>query len=123
MSFGILRLNRFEVFVKLGCSELERQTPQAVHFDIALRFPSLPPGCQTDALSETVCFDDIANCLRHVIQDREFKLVEKLVYDSYLALTKIAPVRTSVWVQATKVSPPIEGLKGGASFSVGEAFA
>jgi len=118
--FSALTLNGLRLKVRLGCGEEERRVPQYVRFDIRVRFESIPSGCLTDALNETVCYAEISDTLRQVCARREFLLIEKLGWDAFSSLKERLPRGTQLWIRTTKEKPPIADLQDGASFCLGD---
>ena len=118
--FSTLSLNGLRLKVKLGCHEEERQIPQTVRFDVLLRFASLPKGCSSDELTDTVCYAEMSHKVREVCERREYQLIEKLAWDAFVELKEIIPPRVKLLVKATKEKPPVEDLEGGTTFQVGD---
>ena len=115
-----LSLHRLRLWVRLGCGAEERQVPQVVSFDVEIRFPSLPAGCETDALDQTVCYAKLSQKIKEVCDRQEYQLIEKLGWDVYREIRNTLPQEMGLWVQARKENPPVENLEGGASFTVGD---
>jgi dihydroneopterin aldolase len=120
--FCALSLQGLRLKVKLGWSENERAIPQEVSFDIRVRFPSLPNGCKTDQLSETLCYAKICQEIQDLCLHEEYRLIERLGYTVFSSLKNFIPDSVQLWLRITKVSPPIPHLElqGGASFSIGD---
>lgn len=116
----ILEFRRARLAVRLGCSDAERAAPQAVDLDLAVRFAALPPACASDRLEDTVCYADLIEAARTRVAGREFRLVEHLARELFTALRPLVPADAGLWLRATKLAPPVEGLAGGVAFSLGE---
>jgi dihydroneopterin aldolase len=117
---GVLEFRGARLDVRLGCSDAERATPQAVDLDLRVRFAQLPRACESDDLSHTVCYADLIDAARAACAGREFKLVERLAHELFLRLRPLVPNGAELWLRATKLHPPVEGLSGGVSFALGD---
>ena len=117
---GTLALHGLRHTVRLGCTAEERQIPQFVRFHVKIRFPSLPNGCVSDDLHETVCYASLSHALRATCDRQEYQLIEKLGWEAFLAAQKIIPQHALLWLQVIKEKPPVPDLEGGASFSLGD---
>jgi dihydroneopterin aldolase len=116
----ILELRSARLRVHLGCSVRERARPQDVDLDVAIRFEEAPAGCETDELKDTVCYAELTEAARQVCHQREFRLIEKLASEIYRRLRYEVPPGADLWLRVTKCQPPVPGLRGGVSFSLGD---
>jgi dihydroneopterin aldolase len=91
-----------------------------VALDIAIRFSEPPPACKTDKLSDAICYDALMASVREFVGGKEFLLLEKLSYDLFQLIKAQLPESAKLWLQTTKVKPPINELENGVSFSYGE---
>jgi dihydroneopterin aldolase len=118
---SILHIRKLRLMVHLGCTAEERKTLQPVELDIMLRFHGLPAGTESDNLSETICYSEIAGLLRELISKKEFNLIERLALELFQALKeKIPTASAETWISAVKLNPPVQDLNGGVSFSFGD---
>lgn len=117
---SLLSLNGLKIPVRIGYGEEERKNPQTIRFDVRVRFSTLPKGCTSDDLQDTLCYDEIAQKIRRVSTRQEYRLIERLAWDCYLLLRETMPADSSLGIRVTKEIPPIEGLTEGASFCVGD---
>ncbi len=115
-----LTLHGLRLPVHLGCSAEERLRPQFVRFDVTVRFSSLPEGCETDRLEQTVCYARLSEILSNVCQAREYQLIEKLGWDAFRAVREIIPTQDQLTLNVVKERPPVASLEGGASFTISE---
>jgi dihydroneopterin aldolase len=116
----ILEFRSARLSVHLGCSADERAHPQDVDLDVAIRFGAPPVGCETDELEDTICYAGLIKAAREVCQKREFRLIEKLAREIYHRLRCEVPAGSDLWLNVTKLHPPVPGLQGGVSFSFGD---
>jgi dihydroneopterin aldolase len=117
---AILEFRRARLAVRLGCAAEERAAPQPVDLDLAIRFAEPPPACTSDRLDDTVCYADLIELARQCVAGREFHLVEHLAHELFARLRPLVPADARLWLRATKLEPPVEGLAGGVAFSLGE---
>ena len=116
----VLEFRGARLEVRLGCSAEERAVPQAVDLDLAVRFRALPVACASDRLEDTLCYAALIDAAREACAGREFKLVERLAHELFGCLRKLVPEEAELWLRATKLRPPVEGLHGGVAFSLGD---
>ena len=77
-------------------------------------------ACETDDLTDTVSYSDLIDAARALCRDREFKLIERLGAELYARLRPELPGGAQLWLRVTKLHPPVEGLRDGVSFSLGD---
>ena len=116
----ILEFRAARLEVRLGCSAEERAEPQAVDLDLAVRFPAPPAACASDRLEDTLCYAELIDAAREACAGREFHLVERLAHVLFSRLRGLVPKDADLWLRATKLRPPVEGLGGGVAFSLGD---
>lgn len=109
---------RFSLF--LGCFEEERSELQDVEISIKVGLPKLPQACLTDEIENTVCYDKICSGILKNFEKKEFKLIESLGYQIYQFTRNLLPNDIKLQISVHKIKTPIESLKGGASFILGE---
>jgi dihydroneopterin aldolase len=118
--FSSLSLDRFQQKVRLGWGEEERRIAQDVSFDIRIRFNTIPKGCVSDQLNETICYKELSDQIREVCQKREYRLIENLGWTVFEKLKGSLPDQVQLFVRAIKEKPPIPDLKGSAHFCVSD---
>lgn len=106
--------------VRIGWSPEERARPQDVDLDVAIRFPALPTACETDALDDTVSYAALIGAARELCERGEYKLLERLAAELFARLRSELPSGAELWLRVTKLRPPVDSLRGGASFSLGD---
>jgi dihydroneopterin aldolase len=117
---SVLEFRGARLEVRLGCSAAEREKPQAVDLDLAVRFAELPIACASDKLEDTLCYAELIDAARAACAGREFHLVERLAHELFGRLRVLVPPGAELWLRATKLRPPVEGLSGGVAFSLGD---
>jgi dihydroneopterin aldolase len=115
-----LILNGLRQSVRLGCEADERQVPQFVRFDIRIRFESRPLGCVSDNLKDTICYAQLSDCIQKVCRLTEYRLIERLCWDTYVAVKEFLPAGTLLWIKVHKERPPIPYENQGTSFILGD---
>jgi dihydroneopterin aldolase len=91
-----------------------------VRFDLQVRFSSLPQGCFTDNLGDTICYAQLSEQIKRICQLQEYQLIEKLGWDAFAAVKEILPQDTKLWLRLVKEKPPVENLEGGSSFTLAD---
>ena len=116
-----LSISQLSLLVHLGWSLKERQTLQEVQLSIEMEFPASPSGEKTDRLEDTLCYEGVCETLRNFVKDRPFHLIEKMAKECLSLLKEKHPfMRTRLTLH--KTAPPVKGLKGGVTYTCGEAF-
>ncbi len=115
-----LALHGLRLEVRLGCHAEERQKPQYVRFDVKVRFTTLPLGCTSDSLSDTVCYAQLSDAIRKICHIQEYRLIEHLGWRAFVALKEIIPQSTQLWLKILKEKPPVADLQDGTSFCLGD---
>lgn len=119
-SFSILKVRRLRLNVHLGCTAEEQKNLQPVDVNLTFKFEGLPTGSVSDELEETLCYDKISTLLKNKVENKYFKLVEKLAFELFAEVRNFATPNIKLWIEVIKVHPPVEDLLGGVSFSFGE---
>lgn len=117
-----LSIKDFFLWVYLGVSEAEKQSPQAISLDIEISASVLPKGIFSDQISDTLCYDQLLKTIKQKIEQHgSFNLIENLmacVYASvYHVLLPNFDKSTSLKVSVHKLNPPVPYLQGGVTSS------
>ena len=115
-----LSINKLRLEVHLGWTDEERAKPQPVEVSVFIRFPEPPPATKTDALSDTVCYAAICECLQGLVREHRYKLIEHLTAEIYTAAKSKLPAGAGAHVELTKIQVPVPNLLGGATFTYGD---
>lgn len=116
---GTLSVREYSIGVHLGCTAHEREKPQEVRVSLTLRFQTLPMACESDRLSDTVCYAKLCEIVRDASEQKHFETVEHLGWRIHEALKGLPSARVCR-VVIHKVRPPIEDLRGGVRFELAE---
>lgn len=114
-----LHVRRLELKVKLGWLSQEREHEQTIELDLDIHYPALPKACETDELSDTVCYAQLTDVIRQHIAKKEYRLVEHLGAEIYALTKPLLPQNAKLIVHLVKY-PQIEGLIGGVCFDYGD---
>ncbi len=115
-----LRISEFSLQVRLGCSQEERARAQEVRVSVEFRFVSPPQGINSDRLEDTICYARVCQSIRNLTDGREFALLEKLASDLMSILQEFSKGIALVALTVHKVLPPVEGLRGGTVYRIGD---
>jgi len=118
--FTTLTFDKARLNICIGHTEEERQVSQEIDLAVSIRFSEPPPACVTDKLTETICYDELISAARAFCEGQEFQLIERLTNDLHKLLKGMLPASASLWVETTKLNPPVKELYGGVSFSFGD---
>ncbi len=118
-STAILSVNEYSFFCSLGCSSDERAQLQEVRASVKIEFSRLPQVCLSDELVDTVCYADLCSAIKKVAEAKSFKTVEHLSHEIHLRIRQIIPEEHRWYLAVQKVKPPIDGLKNGVTFQIG----
>lgn len=118
--YSKLEIPGFTRQVSLGCLAEERAELQSVDFYIKIGFYTDLSAEISDELAETVCYDQLSQKVGHLIEGKEYKLIEKLARDVLVEIQKILPPNSSAQVCVHKLKPPIDILTKGVYYTVGD---
>lgn len=116
-----LEIRSLVLGVHLGCEAEERRIQQNVAFSVAFRFRSMPEGCKTDELKDSICYAKVSEAIEETVASpREFKLIEHLAYVIFERLKKLSGDQAAIKLQVHKLHPPVEKLEGGSVYVMGD---
>ena len=113
-----LKILDFQIWVHLGCMPEEQKVPQEVRVSVEIEFNSRPLACQTDSLSDTICYAALSDAIQQACKGVYFKTIEKLGWDCLEALQETTRSGKSVFLKVHKMKPPIDHLLGGSVFEI-----
>ncbi len=116
---SVLEFDAARLHVRLGCTADERRVSQDVDLGLSIRFADTPAACETDSLKDTVCYSELIELARDVSSRREFHTIERLAQELYLRLRRLLPADAEMRLRVVKLHPPVTGLIGGVSFTLG----
>jgi dihydroneopterin aldolase len=119
--YAALSLNKITVPVHLGVSDEERETPQNITVSIEIGMDEPLRACETDAISDTFCYDTMLQLVEKTCQAKPYHLIEHLCYMVYISVKKVAhnkDIRITVHKQYAPLSHKLES----ASFVFGDTI-
>lgn len=102
-------IEQLEIKVNLGVTPEERQYPQSIWLDMSWKTKTLPQGCITDHIDDTICYDQLIQEIKAHLKGQSFQLIEHLGYTLFHLCRKHIPPKASIKLSIYK-KPPIEGL-------------
>ena len=102
-----LRLNDVVLFAHLGVTEAERQVGQRIHIDLDLEM-DLDRPAETDALGDTVNYEEVYRSVVEVVEGSQHKLMEHLAGTLIENLFEGFPARR-IKVRVRKPNVPFAG--------------
>lgn len=114
-----LSIKQLELNVNLGWRDQERRQEQAVLLDVDIYYAAIPKACETDDLTDTVCYADLIEKIHQHTRDKKYKLVEHLSADLYQLIKSQLSMQANIVVRVTKY-PKLKGLTGGVCFHYGD---
>ena len=96
-----IRLTELKERTRLGCTVDERAYPQTIAFNIELRLHPTE-AIRSDELDDTVDYMAVAETVRVLCREGEWKLLEKMCFDIGHEIKKLSPVVAAVTVSARK---------------------
>ena len=115
-----MTIQDFEVWVHLGCSSEEQKYMQPVHYNFEINFANPVLGCRSDQLEDAVDYIKIANILKTISTEKNFRLIEHLnhqAFNAVLEYLKSKNLKAEVKLSVKKIRVPIENLRNGVVFS------
>ncbi len=117
---ALLSLEGVRLEVRLGAGEQERARPQPVELDVEIHFDGPPEACRTDRIEDTICYARLVEAARELVAAHEFRSIERLGAALHERLRQELSGGARLWIEVTKLAPPIEELRGGAHFVLGD---
>ncbi|MCB0308475.1 MAG: dihydroneopterin aldolase [Bdellovibrionales bacterium] len=117
-SHSRLIIGPFRVNTSLGCEDEEHHILQEVEFTLTISFEHEPKSCESDLLSETVCYASVCQAIQSVASSRHFNLIEHLAKVCVTRLKSIVPNDATLTLIVHKLKPPVQNLVGGAKFEM-----
>ena len=117
---SVISLNRLSLILNLGVTDNERRVPQEVWIDYKIYFSGIPNACESDKVSDTICYHEIAEITKNYCKNKEFRLLESLCYQLYQQIRGHIDAKVGLWVRVKKCKPPIDDLLGTTSFELAD---
>ncbi|MFN3235107.1 MAG: dihydroneopterin aldolase [Gammaproteobacteria bacterium] len=107
---AMLRIRKLEFPSHIGWTEEERATAQMIRVNVTLKFLTPPKACETDELTDTICYHKMAEQITKLCQTESFCLIEHLADYVYQGVKNLVDPSIKVAVELTKLEPPVEHL-------------
>lgn len=96
--------------VHLGVTPEERELLQQVMVNVEFRFSTLPHGCCSDDLRETINYAEVVQQLVDLCANKEFNLIEHLCHEIHLFVQEVARKNSAVASTSITKKPPLANL-------------
>lgn len=114
-----LSIRALRIPVYIGWPEQERKKLQPIEVSVDIYLKRMPKACSSDELQDAICYDELCTAIRTHCKTESYRLVEALCFGLYTVLKEKIPGNSDLWVEVTKLKPPVRGLRA-ASFSCGD---
>ena len=112
-----LKLTNYVLPVHLGVTPEEQKQSQDVVIDIIIKYSTFPKGCDTDIITDTICYQKLTDAIKNFCMDKKFSLIEHLIKQLFVFVkAQLSDQKLSLSV--TK-NPPIANL-GSSSFTISD---
>lgn len=106
--------------IHLGVTAEEREKPQPINIDLSIRYKNtMPIGCHTDDLHDTVDYAAIVQEINAFCAKREFCLIEYLCFELHLLIKSLIPATTKLNLSIKK--KPAHLNLGGSGFTISDS--
>lgn len=111
-----LNITNYKTHIILGNNPEERNDKRPIIINISLRFLRGNAACNSDDLTNTVCYSSFLNFLEKKLENNNFKLIEKaaqFIYDSVTEYLKDNSNKQDIQkrVECIKPNPPVNNLE------------
>lgn len=117
-----LLIRNLELLVHLGWPKQERLEAQIVFLEIKISFLKPPQACQTDELTDTICYASLIEKIKTEVKQSTYHLIEHLAASIFKIIQETINESISLSVRIIK-HPKIAGLNGDVSFTYEEVNA
>lgn len=113
-----LILKNLTLSIHLGHTAQEREQQQPIILNTIIKFHKLPLACETDQLTDSVCYKELSEAINEFCASKQFNLLENLGYQLYKFIKDKLPQNVSLWLSIAKITP-IANLEN-SIFSIGD---
>jgi dihydroneopterin aldolase len=113
-----LILKNLTLSIHLGHTAQEREQLQPIVLNAIIKFHKLPLACETDQLTDSVCYKELSEAISEFCASKQFNLLEYLGYQLYKFIKDKLPQNISLWLSIAKITP-IANLEN-SIFSIGD---
>ncbi|QKX02217.1 dihydroneopterin aldolase [Wolbachia endosymbiont of Dirofilaria (Dirofilaria) immitis] len=116
-----LFIQDLRLWIHLGCGIEEKFNLQLVSISIDFIFKSPPLGFITDQLGDTICYLEVVQNIKSLVQNKQFNLIEHFNHDICVTVSNLVMQKkhiiSSIKVVTHKVVPPVPDVHGGVVFT------
>lgn len=116
---SILYIKDYSIYCHLGCLPEEQTNTQEVRVSFEVMFSKPVNACLSDRLEDTICYADLCRVFDLVANSKPFHTVEHLAWQIHEHVKTILPGDNPWSLNVHKVQPPIDNLRGGVHFHLG----
>lgn len=115
-----LKINELIIDAKIGVPEEERLNWQKIAVNVEIHWSKNDLGeiFPNDELENSICYDEICQKIIDYAKQNEIKTIEFFAKKIYLLINKMLKNGQHLKICVTKLAPPINGLKNGASIII-----
>ncbi len=96
---------RFSAYI--GWTEQERMDLQSICISLELFLNGVPNATRSDSLEETICYGYLTEKIKDRVENKEFRLLEKVAATIEESLEEYKPLIRSYEVRVSKANVPI----------------
>jgi FolB domain-containing protein len=115
---SILQLHNFIFQTHLGVTESERIVAQEIALNAELEFPALPKACESDAVTDLICYEHLSQVVQNKVSTCSFVSIEALTFALWHSIIAHCPYDSKLTLAITKTKPPIQTPNGGVTFKM-----
>ncbi|MCB0310608.1 MAG: dihydroneopterin aldolase [Bdellovibrionales bacterium] len=105
-----IRLNKFRILARIGCTVEERQFPQIVLANIEIAVGS-HEALESDVLEQTCDYIEVVKIVEQLVQEKEWNLLEKMAKEVAMAILNRYQIASKVAIEIGKsVATQVESL-------------
>ncbi len=115
-----MKINDYEVWVSLGCSQEEQSFKQPVLFNLEIEFHIPVRGETTDQLSDAIDYVAVTDLLKLSAESKSYQLIESMCFEATEKISKYLKQHHVVGIfklSVLKLRPPVPHLKSGVSWT------
>lgn len=117
---SVLEINKLALDLFIGAEVLERSQLQEIECNISIYFSSIPKGCFSGKIDDTICYDELVKLIKDFCLNREFNLIEELCLVLFQLLKSKLPNKEDKLKLEIYKKPPINAVKGNCCFTISD---
>lgn len=113
-----MTIRDYRIDALIGVTAVERSSRQPISISLVVQFGAPPLGEISDHLEDVLCYGELCRVVSEIVNAHPYQLIEHLTAEIYAVVTGKLNPEDSLAVSVTKISPPIAGLVGGATYEI-----